>query len=102
MIAGLAQHARVFDGAAVTATHVLDHELACDIGGYRLIAKRTDSWEAIVAIFISLDAEHSDYFHRVMRGCRELSNSGFELDGLNDLLSGEHQTMFDLALDRAN
>ena len=82
VIAGLAQHARVFDGAVVTATHVLDHELACDIGGYRLIAKRTDSWEAIVAIFISLDAEHSDYFHQVMRGCRELSNAGFELDGL--------------------
>jgi hypothetical protein len=100
VIAGLAQHARVFDRAVATAAHILDYELACDIGGYRLIAKRTDSWEAIVEILISLDAEHHDYFHRVMRGCRAVSNSGFELDGLHDLLAEEDQFMFDLALDR--
>jgi hypothetical protein len=111
VIAGLAQHARVFDGAAVASyrttdglevegTSELEHELGCDIGGYRLIAKRTDSWEAIVAILISLDAEHSDYFHRVMSGCRAISNDGHELDGLDDLLSDEQQDMFDVAVDR--
>jgi len=111
VIAGLAQHARVFDGAVVTpyrttdgieltGTREPDHALACYVGGYRLFAKRTDSWEAIVSILISLDAEHPDYFHQVMRGCRALSNFGRESDGLHDVLADEHQIMFDLALDR--
>jgi hypothetical protein len=111
VIAGLAQHTRVFDCAVVTpyrttdgieltGTREPDHGLTCEVGGYRLFAKRTDSWEAIVAILISLDAEHPDYFHQVMHGCRELSNSGREPDGLHDVLAHEHQIMFDLALDR--
>jgi hypothetical protein len=97
VIAGLAQHARVFDSGV---TPIDDHGTVWEIGGYQLFAKRTDSWDAIVAILISLDADHPDYFRQVMRGCRALSNSGFELDGLDDLLSQEQQTMFDLALDR--
>src|SRR5215813_4624117 len=98
VIVGLAQHARVFDIAVVTpyrttdgvestGTREPDHGLACEVGGYRLFAKRTDSWEAIVAILTSLDAEHPDYFHQVMRGCRALSNSGREPDGLHDVLA---------------
>src|SRR5262245_51923180 len=111
VIAGLAQHMRVFDGAVVTpyrttdgeeatATREPDHVLACDVGGYRLVAKRTDSWEAIVAILISLDAQHPDYFHQLMRGCRALSNSTPETDGLDDVLSVEHQVIYDLARGR--
>src|SRR5262245_13792150 len=111
VIAGLAQHTRVFDcavvtpyrttdGAEVTEIRGLDHGLACEVGGYRLVAKRTDSWEAIVTILISLDAEHPDFFHQVMRGCRALSNSRPESDELHDFLPVEHQVMFDLALNR--
>jgi hypothetical protein len=111
VIAGLAQHARVFDcasvssyrttdGIEVSGKHALEHDLGCDIGGYRLIAKRMDSWEAIVAILIALDVEHRDYFHRVMSGCRAISNFGHEVDGLDDLLFEEQQEMFDLAVDR--
>jgi hypothetical protein len=65
-----------------------------------LVARRADSWDAIVAVLMSLDAERPDYFHRVMRGCRTLSNSGFEVDGLQDLLADGDQVMFDLAFDR--
>jgi hypothetical protein len=97
VIVGLAQHARVFDNAVIPA---YDHGTAWEVGGYQLFAKRTESWDAIIAILISLDAEHPEYFHRIMRGCRALSNSGYELDGLDDLLSQERQAMFDLALDR--
>jgi len=53
-----------------------------------------------VEILIALDAEHHDYFHQVMRGCRALSNAGRELDELDDLLDVKQQTMFDLAIDR--
>ncbi len=111
VIAGLAEHVRIFDCAVITpyrttdgvestGTREPDHGLACDVGGYRLFAKRTDSWEAIVAILISLDAEHSDYFHQLMRGCRALSDAGREPDGLHDLLDEKDQMTFDLAVDR--
>jgi Family of unknown function (DUF6178) len=109
--AGLAQHARVFDRAALSpsitddgdempTSQAVDGGPSCDVGGYLLVATRTDSWDAIVAVLMALDAGHHDYFHRVMRGCRRLSNSGFEVDRLHDLLTDREQTMFDVAFDR--
>ena len=120
VIAALAQHARVFDIAAIPPADPMndDDEAAapidgpidgradthdgpgCDIGGYLVVARRTDSWDAIVAVLIALDAEHHDLFHRVMRGCGRLSNSGSELDGLDDLLADRKQALFDLATNR--
>lgn len=109
--AAFAQHVLVFDPAAVSSPAPMDggeettvrplHDgLDCEIGGYRVVARRTDSWDAIVAMLVSLDAEHHDYFHCVMRGCRSLSNSEFEIDGLDDLLSDGDQVVFDLAFAR--
>jgi hypothetical protein len=111
VIAGLAQHALVVDRATVTPSITADGEevdhvrtidagLACDVGGYQLVARRTDSWDPIVTVLRSLDTERPDYFHRVMRGCRTLSNSGREVDGLDELLADGEQVMFDLAFDR--
>ncbi|HKX29479.1 MAG TPA: DUF6178 family protein, partial [Blastocatellia bacterium] len=115
VIAGLAQHALVYDIAAITpfestdgelvtfyadAISEFDHGLKFDVGGYLLLAKRADSWEAIVEVLMSLDTCHPDYFHQVMQGCRALSNSGREIDGLDDLLSERDQAMLDLAVDR--
>src|SRR5262249_19149244 len=115
VVAGLAQHTLVYDRAAVTpyettdgelvtfyadAISVFDNGLTFDVGGYLLVAKRAGSWEAIVEVLTSLDAGHPDHFHQVMRGCRALSNSGREVDGLDDLLPEEDQVMFDLSVDR--
>ncbi len=111
VIAGFAQHALVYDGAAVTPYETTDGELVepilsndsgltFDLGGYRLVARRADSWEAIVQVLMSLGEGHSDYFNQVMRGCRTLSNSGHEVDGLDDLLREGDQVMFDVAVDR--
>jgi hypothetical protein len=115
VITGLAQHTLVYDLAAVTpyettdgelitfyadAISVFDDGLKFDVGGYLLLAKRADSWEAIVEVLTSLYAWHPDYFHQVMQGCRALSNSGREIDGLDDLLSEGDQAMLDLAVDR--
>src|SRR5262247_2080267 len=115
VIAGLAQHALVYDIAAITpyettdgelitfyadAIRVFDDGLKFDVGGYLLLAKRADSWVAIVEVLTSLDARHPDYFHQLMQGCRALSNSGREIDGLDDLLSEGDQAMLDLAVDR--
>jgi hypothetical protein len=111
VIAALAQHALVFDPAAVSpsaptdgeevaAVRTLDDELSCDVGGYLVVGRRTGWWDAIVAVLVVLDEEHHDYFDRVMRGCRSLSNSRPEVDGLHDLLTDREQVMFDLAFDR--
>ncbi len=111
VIAGLAEHALVFDRAAVSPYTTLDGEEVapsrrpsdgpgCEIGNYVLEATRTDSWDAIVALLLVLDAEHHDYFDQVMRGCRSLSNSTPEADGFHDLLTDREQDAFDLAFDR--
>ena len=107
--AALAQHVRVFDRAAISASDGEDapepdgrhsDSLSCEIGGYVIEPRRQDVWPAIVTVLISLESDQPDYFHRVMSGCRRLSNAGWELDGLDDLLSDPDQEMFDLAVDR--
>ncbi len=56
--------------------------LECEVGGYLVRARRTDRWDAIVTLLITLGVEHNHYFHAVMQGCRRLSNSRPEIDGL--------------------
>jgi hypothetical protein len=109
VIAALAQHLRVFDVATFEPTESSDDEplerrrrgeASCELGGYLLEATRSDAWDTIVDLLTTLDANHPDYFHRLMRGCRHLSNEGFELDGLHDLLDDRAQDLFDVAVDR--
>ena len=111
VIAALAEHMLVFDRAAVSPLESPDgdetiesrkenNRLVCEVGGYLAEARRSDAWDPIVSLLLVLDSDHPDYFHRVMRGCRSLSNSGFERDGLHDLLDDREQDMFDLAVDR--
>jgi hypothetical protein len=107
VVAALAQHVFVFDVASISplmsadgeefdVVSSLDTGISCEIAGYRIVAKRSESWDAIVAVLLALDAEHQGAFGRVMRGCRSLSNSAPELDGLDDLLGAGEQVMFDL------
>lgn len=113
--AGLAQHAFVYDRAAVTPYETLDGELMTfyadaisvhdngltfDLGGYLLLAKCADSWEAITEVLMALGTAQSDYFHQVMRRCVTLSNEGYEVDGLDDLLHQGNQARFDLEVVR--
>ena len=94
--------AQVGGGAAEDRGVLADvHDgLGCEVGGFLVLAARTDSWDAIAAVLGVLEQHHHDYFGRVMRGCRRLSNDGHELDGLDDLLSDREQVLFDLAFDR--
>ncbi|HMV50701.1 MAG TPA: DUF6178 family protein [Blastocatellia bacterium] len=111
IVAGLAQHLLVYDRAAITPYQTLDGErvgvnsddndrLTSDLDGYVLVARRTDSWDAIIEVLMSLGESHSRYFHQVMQGCRALSNAGFEIDELDDLLTDGDQVLFDLAVSR--
>ena len=111
VIGSLAQHVIVMDYAAIAPFPTLEGDwvapyqrptdrLVRVIGGYHVEAKGTDTWDAIIDLLVFLDEEHPDYFHRLMAGCRALSNSRPEEDGFHDLLADPEQDMFDLAVDR--
>jgi len=111
VIAALAQQVLVFDAAAVSpfttmdgqqmpGSRRLDSGCNCEIAGYLVVARRTGSWDAVIALLLFLDAEHHDYFNRLMRGCCRFSSSTPEDDGLNELLSDSEQDLYDRASDR--
>ena len=88
------------DGDELPDARAVHDGPSCEVGGYLLVGRRSDSWDAVVNILSALDAQHENYFHRLMRGCRRLSNSTREVDGLDDLLPDQEQAMFDLAFTR--
>jgi hypothetical protein len=115
VILGLSRYLRIFDPGTFEPTESSDDEpidrsekmdsetsavLECEVGGYLVRAARTDAWDAIVALLNTLEAEHNPYFHAVMQGCRRLSNSTPELDGLDDLLPAPEQHLHDVAIER--
>jgi len=110
VIAGLAQHVRVFDLSTVMPYITLEGELAggrvenrartYDIGGYHVVAGREDAWDAIVEVLLALEATHPDGFHRLMIGCRTVSSARPEESGMHHLLDDPDQAMFDLAAER--
>ena len=116
VIVGLCRYLRVFDPGTFEPTASSDDEpmdrnemmnsetsgdvLECEVGGYLVRARRTDAWDAIVTLLVTLETEHNHYFHAVMQGCRRLSNSRPEIDGLDDLLMAPEQHLYDVAIER--
>jgi hypothetical protein len=125
VILGLSRYVRVFDPGIFEPTAQSDDEptlrdeamhegdsideapmddasggLECDVAGYIVRARRADAWDAIVTLLVALDAEQGQYFHAVMQGCRNLSNSRPEIDGLDELLLPAEQHLHDVAIER--
>jgi hypothetical protein len=116
VVVGLSRYLRVFDPGTFEPTESSDDEpmdrnemmnsetsgdvLECEVGGYLVRARRTGAWDAIVTLLGTLDAEQNHYFHAVMQGCRRLSNSRAEVDGLDDLLVAPEQHLHDAAIER--
>jgi hypothetical protein len=116
VIVGLSRYLRLFDPGTFEPTESSDDEpvdrnemmnseksgdvLECEVGGYLVRARRTDAWDAIVTLLVTLETEHNHYFHAVMQGCRRLSNSRPEIDGLDDLLMAPEQHLHDVAIER--
>jgi len=123
VIVGLCRYVRVFDpgifepiaqsddeaidrneamreGDSIDAAVSSGDRLECHVAGYIVRARRADAWDAIVTLLAALDAEHGTYFHAVMRGCRRLSDSRPEIDGLDDLLQGPEQHLHEVAIER--
>ena len=113
---GLSRYLRVFDPGTFEPTEASDDEtmdrhammnsetsgnvLECEVGGYLVRARRTDAWDAIVTLLVTLEPEHTHDFHAVMQGCRRLANSRPEIDGLDDLLMAPEQHLHDVAIER--
>jgi hypothetical protein len=73
----------------------------CEIAGYAIVARRSDSWDALVAVLGALHDEHQDFFQKLMNSCCSVSAKQIEDDsGSYDLLSEPEQLRFDVALNR--
>lgn len=77
-----------------------DDRVEVEIGGYLVRARRREAWDAVLALLTALDERHPTAFQRVMRGCRDLSFSRPEEDGLDDLLLAPDQHALDLEVAR--
>src|SRR5438128_8724747 len=78
VIVGLSRYVRVFDPGIFEPTESTDDEpmdrnemmnsetsgdvLECEVGSYLVRARRTDAWDAIVALLVTLETEHNHYF----------------------------------------
>ena len=110
VITGLSRYVRVFDPATllmpVSEDEAADLDLPAftglsrEICGYVVRASRTDTWDAIVALLFALAEHHPARFNDLMCGCRRLSNSRPEIDGLDDLLMAPEQVLYDVAAER--
>jgi hypothetical protein len=127
VVAGLSRHVRVLDPGIFEPTAQSDdeppdrHEAMregdatdaageapgrdpsgdeCEVGGYIVRARRADAWDAIVTLLLALEVEHGPTFHALMQGCRRLSNSRAETDGLDDLLPAPAQHLHDVTIER--
>jgi hypothetical protein len=116
VILGLSRCLRVFDPGIFEPTESTDDEpadrhemmssetsndvLECEVGGYLVRAERRVAWDAIVTLLVTLEAEDGPCFHAIMQGCRRLSNSTPEKDGLDDLLLAPAQHLHDARIER--
>ena len=109
VVAGLSRFVRVLDPASLSPATAEDdasempapfNGLARDVGGYLVRARTTTAWDAIVALLVELHEGHPRYFHAVMAGCRRLTDSPPERDGLDDLLTQPEQLIYDVAAER--
>jgi len=73
----------------------------CEIAGYAIVAKRSESWDALVAVLGALSEEHQDFFHKLMSSCCCVSEKQIEDEsGSYHLLGASEQLRFDVAGDR--
>ncbi len=76
---------------------VTDRE-SLELGGYTIIAKRRDSWDAILSILTSLNHGHPVFFGRIMQRCCQISTEWIvDNGGLIEVLTSDQQVMDDIA-----
>lgn len=91
------RHGAMREGDSIGAGDAGPSRLECHVGGFLVRARRSASWDAAIALLNSLERAHAGYLETLMRGCRRLSNSRAEDDGLDNLLSAPDQQLHDVA-----
>ncbi|HXQ78048.1 MAG TPA: DUF6178 family protein, partial [Gemmatimonadaceae bacterium] len=110
-VSGLSHYLRVFDPGVFQPTFSSDDDLPevthsradsveSEVGGYIVRAKTTHAWDAIVGLLVALGDERPEFFHELMQGCKQVSNSIPEPDGLDDLLLAPEQLLHEVSLSR--
>ena len=83
--------------AALKERAVEDRE-SCLLGGYTIIAKRTESWDALLSVLTSLEHTHHAFFGKLMKRCCEISTEWIvDNGGLYAVLTSDEQVMADIA-----
>ena len=73
----------------------------CEIAGYGILARRNESWDALITVLGALHEQHQDFFHRLMSRCCSVSVKQVEDEsGSYQLLNAPEQLRFDVAFDR--
>lgn len=80
------------------AEQALEDSESCEFGGYIVIAKRSESWDALLSLLTSLDHEHHAFFGKLMKRCCQISTEYIvDNGGLCEVLSADEQIMADIA-----
>jgi hypothetical protein len=108
VVAGLSHYVRVFDPGVFEPTFSSDDErpdarsghVESEVGGYVVRAKTAHAWDAIVGLLVALADDRPECFHAVMQGCKRVSKSTPEIDGLDDLMLEPEQQLHDVSIVR--
>jgi hypothetical protein len=89
------------DDAAVLADKALEAALSEQIDGYLLIARRSDGWDAALALILALDRDHRAFLERILDHAARLSSGMVEdLDELVTALSDADSLAEDVEAER--
>ena len=80
----------------------LEASASYELGGYTVVARRGESWDALLAVLTSLDRDHHAFFGRVMTRCCQISTEYIvDNGGLHEVLTADQQVLDDIAGARA-
>ena len=72
-----------------------------ELGGYTVVARGAQSWDALLGVLASLEQDHPQLFARLMRRCARLSTEYIvDNGGLYDVLTSDQQLVADIAAAR--
>jgi hypothetical protein len=98
---GLDDHDPAENERTILTELALEDSNCYELGGYRVIGKRNESWDALLSILIHIENGHHGFFGRLMKRCSRLSTEYIvDNGGLYEVLTADEQVMADVAGDR--
>ena len=80
----------------------LEASASYELGGYTVVARREESWDALLAVLASLDHDHHAFFGRLMARCCQISTEYIvDNGGLFEVLTADEQVLDDIGGARA-